>query len=208
MKNNNKIILNGVVSDKPTVAYKKNLDIMYEMKIKVQRLNNTYDELNIVIADKIIKNLDLNIGDIVDIFGELRTYNIKEDKKNKLKVVVYAKRINEVDKITNKNIVQVEGFICKEPVYRITPLGRKIGEFILAINRDYFYYEFNKNIIKSSYIPTLGWETNAKYISSLNIGDKVKCEGRLQSRKYKKIENELSTEKTAYELSLFKIKKM
>ncbi len=208
MKNNNKIILNGVVSDKPTVAYKKNLDIMYEMKIKVQRLNNTYDELNIVIADKIIKNLDLNIGDIVDIFGELRTYNIKEDKKNKLTVVVYAKRINEVDKITNKNIVQVEGFICKEPVYRITPLGRKIGEFILAINRDYFYYEFNKNIIKSSYIPTLGWETNAKYISSLNIGDKVKCEGRLQSRKYKKIENELSTEKTAYELSLFKIKKM
>ena len=36
---------------------------------------------------------------------------------------------------TNK--VFLDGYICKEPTYRKTPLGREIADVLLAVNRPY-----------------------------------------------------------------------
>ena len=35
------------------------------------------------------------------------------------------------------NQIFLDGYICKEPIYRKTPLGREIADVLLAVNRSY-----------------------------------------------------------------------
>jgi len=94
----------------------------------------------------------------------------------------------------------LDGYICKNPVYRQTPLGREITDLLMAINRPYN---------KSDYIPAIVWGRNAKFAKSLNIGDRIQLWGRVQSREYeKKLDNGEVLKKVAYEVSISKIKKL
>ena len=64
---------------------------------------------------------------------------------------------------------------------------------MIAVNRMYN---------KSDYIPTIAWGRNAVYGGSLEVGDKVALEGRIQSREYRKFTDEgEAVTKTAYEVS-------
>ena len=88
------------------------------------------------------------------------------------------------------------GYICKEPVYRKTPLGREIADVLIAINRTYR---------KSDYVPCILWGRNAKFCETLKVGELVKLSGRIQSRTYeKKLDNGQLIKKTAYEVSVSK----
>ena len=91
----------------------------------------------------------------------------------------------------------MEGYICKQPVYRKTPLGREIADLLLAVNRPYG---------KSDYIPCICWGRNARYASGFEVGEHVQVLGRIQSRDYVKKISELETEtRTAYEVSVSKL---
>ena len=97
----------------------------------------------------------------------------------------------------NPNDVYLNGYICRPPIYRTTPLGREIADILIAVNRAYN---------KSDYIPCIAWGRNARYAGKFKISDKVMVWGRLQSRKYqKKQEDGETTEKTAYEISISKL---
>ena len=97
----------------------------------------------------------------------------------------------------NPNSIYLNGFLCKAPVYRTTPFGREITDIILAVNRSYG---------KSDYIPCIAWGRNARYSSGLSVGDNIKIWGRIQSREYqKRISEEESVTKTAYEISISKM---
>lgn len=90
--------------------------------------------------------------------------------------------------------------LCKEPIYRKTPLGREITDLLVAINRPYN---------KSDYIPSIVWGRNAKFAKTLKVGDRIQMWGRVQSREYeKKVENGEAIKKVAYEVSISKIKKL
>ena len=94
----------------------------------------------------------------------------------------------------DENNVELDGFICKEPTYRETPLGRQVSDLIIASNRE-------RNF-KSDYIPCIAWGRNAIRTSELNVGTRVKVLGRLQSREYnKRLGDETYEARTAYELS-------
>ena len=121
--------------------------------------------------------------------GEFRSYNQHEDNKRKLKLNVFVHEIVSVENTHNINDVFLEGYICKQPIYRHTPLGREICDVMLAVNRG-----FNK----SDYIPCILWGRNAYYVRTLNAGDCIRVAGRVQSREYIK-DNET---KLAYELSV------
>ena len=98
------------------------------------------------------------------------------------------------------NSIFLDGYICKRPVYRKTPLGREITDLLVAINRPYN---------KSDYIPSIVWGRNAKFARNLNVGDRIQIWGRIQSRFYeKKIDEETTVKKVAYEVSVSKIKKV
>lgn len=206
--NKNLINLNGKVKELPVLSYSYHGEKIYEMIISVKRFSDTYDDLVVMFSERLLNASELKIDSIINVTGELRTYNIVNKSKSKLKLVAFSKEISVVNENENKNCAEFEGYICKTPIYRTTPLGREICDVIVAVNRKYYSSKSNKNVIKSSYIPIIAWSSNAKFLSDLKIGDKISCIGRLQSRKYNKVEDDITTEKIAYEISLSKVKKI
>jgi single-stranded DNA-binding protein len=132
--------------------------------------------------------------------GQFRSYNRHEEDRNRLVLSVFAREISfveeELDGAKTNNIL-LDGYICKAPVYRKTPLGREIADLLLAVNRPYG---------KSDYIPCICWGRNARYASSFEVGEHVQVLGRIQSREYVKKLSEVETEKrVAYEVSVSKL---
>jgi single-stranded DNA-binding protein len=140
------------------------------------------------------------MGDSVVIEGQIRSYNKFIDGGNRLIITVFArdiKLVQESEYIKNPNQVFLDGFICKQPVYRVTPLNREISDLLLAVNRSYN---------KSDYVPCIAWGRNARFCSNLKIGERIKLWGRLQSREYQKhISEQEVINKTTYEVSIAKL---
>ena len=106
--------------------------------------------------------------------------------------------IKKVENEQDMNVIEMTGYICKPTIYRKTPLGRRICDFLVAIPR---------TTKKSSYVPCLVWGRNADFAQHLNIGEKVLLQGRIQSREYvKKISDEELVTKIAREVSCSVIK--
>ena len=64
---------------------------------------------------------------------------------------------------------------------------------ILAVNRHYG---------RADYLPCLAWGEVAIIVSNLSVGAHLSLEGRVQSRRYTKIVDSCSVERTAYEVSI------
>ena len=191
--------ISGEITKEPILSHTSYEENFYEVTMKVDRFSDSSDTLTSIISEKLIDISKLTIGTFISIDGELRTYNIIENKTNKLKIVVFAKNIKILTEKQVLNDVHFVGYICKKPIYRTTPLGREICDVIVAINRNYH---------KSSYIPVIGWGRNAKYLGDLEVGQKIECFGRFQSREYNKKIDDQSVKKVAYEISLSKVKKI
>jgi single-stranded DNA-binding protein len=139
-------------------------------------------------------------GSLVVINGQFRSYNRHEEHKNKLVLSVFAREIEFVSEISESiktNQIFLDGYVCKEPIYRKTPLGREIADLLLAVNRPYG---------KSDYIPCICWGRNARYASNFQVGERCLVWGRIQSREYmKKIGEEELEKRVAYEVSVSKL---
>ncbi|CEJ72373.1 single-stranded DNA-binding protein [[Clostridium] sordellii] len=173
----------------------------YSAKIKIHRLSDTYDILPITISERLLQEIDLNKNNLVDVVGQLRSYNKNIDNRNKLVLTVFARELNLVkEEAKDPNSIFLDGYICKDPIYRKTPLGREITDLLVAINRPYN---------KSDYIPSIVWGRNAKFAKNLEVGDRIQMWGRVQSRDYeKKLEDGTIEKRVAYEVSISKIKKL
>ena len=90
------------------------------------------------------------------------------------------------------NDVLLEGPICKEPIYRKTPLGRQICDVMLAVPRHFR---------RADYLPCILWGRTAQEIAGCHIRECIRIRGRLQSRAYTKITEEGSLDRIAYEVS-------
>lgn len=173
----------------------------YTTKIKINRLSDSYDVLPITISERLLEEINLEEEKIVKVTGQLRSYNKNIDNKNRLVLTIFVREIAEEDEDSkDPNSIFLDGYICKDPIYRKTPLGREITDLLVAINRPYN---------KSDYIPSIVWGRNAKFAKSLKVGDRIQMWGRVQSREYeKKGEAGEIIKKVAYEVSISKIKKM
>lgn len=173
----------------------------YTTKIKINRLSESYDVLPITVSERLLEEVNLEEDKLVKVTGQLRSYNKNIDNKNRLVLTIFVRDM-QIEDEDNKdpNNIFLDGYVCKEPVYRKTPLGREITDLLVAINRPYN---------KSDYIPSIVWGRNAKFAKSLKVGDRIQMWGRVQSREYeKKYQNGESVKKVAYEVSISKIKKM
>ena len=173
----------------------------YNAMIKIHRLSDTYDVLPITISERLLEEVNLKENNLVDLSGQLRSYNKNIDNKNKLVLTIFTREIKDASgESKDPNSIFLDGYICKEPIYRKTPLGREIADLLVAINRPYN---------KSDYIPSIVWGRNAKFAKKLKVGDRIQMWGRVQSRDYeKKLENGEVEKRVAYEVSISKIKKM
>ena len=191
--NKNKITLIGTFEDDLSYLYEYNGEKFYTGKMVTMRMSHTADICDIVISERLIETLNTK-GRRCEINGSIRTRN----EEGHLIVYVFAESMTETDVAIDFNVFEVEGFICKEPILRSTPQGRNICDIILASNR---------GNAKSDYLPCIAWSRCAKFVGRQAVGTKVEVSGRLQSRMYnKKINEELSETRTAYELSICALK--
>ena len=206
MQNNKQTIENNQVTIKGEIVsgfiYSHEIygEGFYLVDIKVDRLSELKDIIPVMISERL---LDINqnyIGSYVSIYGQFRSYNKHQDNRNKLFLSVFVREIEFLDLIeegTNSNEVFLDGYICKEPIYRKTPLGREITDILLAVNRPYG---------KSDYIPCICWGRNARFSGTFRVGERVAIFGRIQSREYvKKVSEEETEKRIAYEVSVNKI---
>ncbi len=194
---NNRVFLKGEVMEQPKFSHEAYGEGFYELKLKVKRLSDNYDVVPIIISEKLMYNKDFDVGKVVSIHGQFRSFNKMEDCKSKLILNVFVRDVIELDDSLNPNIVELSGFVCKPPVFRMTPFGREICDILVAVNRAYN---------KSDYLPCIVWGRNARFAKDLIVGQKIDIVGRIQSREYqKKISDFDTVTKTAYEISVNKI---
>lgn len=186
----NQVIITGTVSREPQILYtNKKGQNKYQFFIDCKRTSGVIDTIPVITS-----SIDLKIGQRVCIEGYYSSFNKIEDNKRRLKLNVDAKTISIEYDDKDINEIELEGFICKNPLIRTTPAGRTIADVLLAINRA------NSNY--SDYIPIIFWESNIKMLENLNVGDKIKIKGRIQSRIYTKEDIEC----IAYEVSASDLK--
>ena len=193
---NNQASIIGTIKDEFTFNHSVFSEKFYTCTLSVPRLSGISDDIQIMVSERLKMDEDFAVGDVVEVTGQFRSHNCTVDSGNKLLLTVFAKDIKHCMDLGNKNpnTLYLNGFICKEPVYRTTPFGREITDLLLAVNRSYN---------KSDYIPIIAWGRNARFAKNLNIGDNVKIRGRIQSRTYqKKISEDEVITKTAYEVSV------
>ena len=174
--------------------------VFYTFDLDVMRLSDSVDTLNITVSERLLNDIKLEVGIDIILEGQLRSYNKFIDGSNKLILTVFARNIEPcLERSKNPNEIFLDGYICKEPIYRTTPFGREIADVLLAVNRAYN---------KSDYIPTIAWGRNSRFCQTLNVGDNIKVWGRLQSREYqKKVSDNEVVKKIAYEVSISKMER-
>jgi len=193
---NNHATVIGVIDSDFVLNHEIYAEKFYTFSLNIPRLSGANDSIRIMISERLIMDGDYKKGDKVEVSGQFRSYNSYENGSNKLILTVFAKDICRYDEDENKNpnMLYLNGYICKEPVYRTTPFGREITDILLAVNRSYN---------KSDYIPIIAWGRNARFAKNLQIGDNVKLWGRIQSRNYqKRVSDDEVITKTAYEVSI------
>ena len=197
---NNQVTIMGKIASEFFYSHEIYGEGFYMVDVEVERLSDSTDLIPVMVSERL---LDVNqdyTGQLISVSGQFRSYNRHEEKKNKLVLSVFAREIefiDQVDENTKSNQIFLDGFICKEPIYRKTPLGREIADLLLAVNRPYG---------KSDYIPCICWGRNARFASTFQVGDRCIVWGRIQSREYlKKISEEELEKRVAYEVSVSKL---
>ena len=172
----------------------------YDVLVSIKRQSGAQDIIPVIVSDKLVDVTRDYIGCYIDSLGQFRSYNQRDGIRWKLVLFVFAFDIVIYTSDLYKQICQdanhviLDGFICKEPVYRTTPTGREITDVMMAVNRSYK---------RTDYIPCVFWGNNAKITARLNVGSHLNITGRIQSREFKKkISETIFEERTAYEVSV------
>ena len=194
---NNRVYLMGEIVSDATFSHEVYGEGFYEFFVKVMRLSGQADILPVTISERLISSGELQKGKTICAVGQFRSYNKLENGKSRLMLTVFIRELLEEDAEKNPNNILLSGYICKPPVYRTTPFNREIADVLVAVNRAYN---------KSDYIPCIAWGRNARFVKTLQVGDRVAVSGRIQSREYQKKLSETDVKTmTAYEVSVSKL---
>lgn len=195
MDNNfNRVQLCGVVTSTPALSHSNHGLSFYTFTLSVARLSGLADKLTVIASAPQLEAVPLREGDAAAVTGQLRSFNNKSGQGSRLVISVFAHTLEKGGE-TPFNLIQLSGVLCKPPVLRRTPLGREICDLLLAVNRRYG---------RADYLPCIAWGAVAQQTALMSTGDRLTVEGRVQSRTYTKTENGVSTQRTAYEVSIMR----
>lgn len=192
---NNKVTISGEIAGELVFSHEVYGEKFYLTDVLVRRLSGAYDAIPVTVSERLVDVTQNYIGQYVCVSGQFRSYNRHDGKKNRLDLSVFAQEVSFAEKlIDDVNQIFLDGYICKEPVYRKTPRDREIADIMLAVNRSYG---------KTDYIPCVAWGRNARYAGSIDIGFRIRISGRIQSRTYiKRFDDGTEEERVAYEVSV------
>ena len=206
LENNQVSIVGEIVSD---FSYSHEVygEGFFVVEVAVNRLSNYADYIPLMVSERLIDTTQSYSGEKIHVTGHFRSYNRHEETKNRLILSVFVRELEFVDEYMENedeerksNYITLDGYVCKAPVYRKTPLGRDIADLLVAVNRSYG---------KSDYIPCICWGRNARYATTFEIGSHVSVIGRIQSREYvKKLSEDEAERRIAYEVSVCKIEEL
>ena len=172
----------------------------YMMDILVKRLSDSEDRIPVMVSERLIDVTQDYVGEYIEIHGQFRSYNRHEEKRNRLVLSVFAREVEfveEEEETLPANQIFLDGYICKPPVYRKTPLGREIADLLMAVNRPYG---------KSDYILYLLGQEMPALLLGFTVRKPYSDRGRVQSREYvKRIDEENVEHRVAYEVSVSKV---
>ena len=199
MENNRVTVIGTIVSDF-TFSHAVFGEGFYLVDLSVNRLSEQADVIPLMVSERLMDVTRDYRGCTIEADGQFRSYNRHEGVKNRLVLSVFVREVQFLEEFTDytkTNQIFLDGYICKEPIYRKTPLGREIADLLVAVNRPYR---------KSDYIPCIAWGRNARFASGFSVGTRIQIWGRVQSREYTKKLSETECEKrTAYEVSVSKL---
>lgn len=196
IENNNVEIVGEIVSNF-AFSHKTFGEGFYIAEIAVERLSETLDYIPLLISERLIDVNSDYTGKTIHVKGQFRSFNLHEGEKNHLVLSVFVTELEPLDNIADTNQIFLDGYICKDIIYRATPLGREVADLLLAVNRSYG---------KTDYIPCIVWGRNARFVSRLEVGGHIQIFGRIQSREYIKKISETETENhIAHEVSASRI---
>ena len=192
---NNQVYLSGQIASAPEFSHEIMGEKFYDTTVSVERLSGQSDVIPITVSDRLMEGQNFEIGNLIGLIGQFRSYNKIVDGKSKLVLRVFVRELCECDE-NAPNVIELEGYVCKPPVYRTTPFNRELADLLIAVTRAYN---------KSDYIPAIAWGRNARYASTFDVGDKIHLVGRIQSRIYQKsLDDGTIEERVAYEVSITK----
>ena len=177
MFENNQVSLVGEIVSDFEYSHEVYGEGFYLVELSVSRLSDFVDYIPIMVSERLINVEESYIGQQVYIGGQFRSFNRHDEKRNRLVLTVFAREIELTDNEDAMNQIFLDGYICKDAIYRKTPLGREIADLLVAVNRSYG---------KSDYIPCICWGRNARFASGFEVGTHVQIWGRIQSREYVK----------------------
>ena len=197
---NNQVTIVGTVDSEFTYSHEVFGEGFYMLEVVVSRLSHMEDRIPLMVSERLVDVKESCMGKIVEVHGQFRSYNKHEEGRNRLILSVFVREfsfVGEEGTLTRPNSIYLDGYICKPPVYRMTPLGREIADLLMAVNRPYG---------KSDYLPCICWGRNARFAGKFEVGTHIHLGGRIQSRTYqKRLEDDVVEKRTAYEISVNKI---
>lgn len=208
----NKVFVSGRIEAELEYSHEVWWEKFYRTRVRVERLSGTEDLVPIVVSDLLIGQEKMKTsleGKWVEVAGQFRSYNkLGEDGRKHLDLFLFVRAIkiyedeDGLEETTNANLIYLDGYLCKPPVFRKTPLGRQITDLLIAVNRPYG---------KSDYIPCIAWGRGAQWVSEFEVGNRVKLYGRVQSREYFKKtspDSDAREYRDAYEISVMRMQKV
>lgn len=187
----NAITIRGTLCELPKLSHENHGKRFYRFYLDVPRLSGAIDTLPVIGEENVLNQMDLSAGEMLTVTGQVRSHNQRTDGIRHLLIFVFATSVVAEDG-EPINEVTVEGPLCREPTYRLTPLGREICDAMVAVVRPFH---------RADYLPCILWGRIAKMVSECHTRDVISIQGRLQSRIYTKMTEEGLQERTAYEIS-------
>lgn len=199
---NNKVTLSGEIVSNFKFDHERYGEGFYTAMLSTERLSGQKDVVPIMVSERLVDMGADWKGRFIKISGQFRSYNKHEEGKSRLVLSVFVREFEDIISerdfgLEDENRIFLDGYVCKQPTCRKTPLGREISDILLAVNRPYG---------KSDYIPMICWGRNARFAGKLEVGTRLQIDGRIQSREYqKRIPDDKYETRTAYEVSISKL---
>ncbi len=187
----NYAMLRGTLRERPVFSHVSRGERFDQFSLDVARLSGAVDTIHIIARETLLEALEPCSAEKLCVTGELRSFNNKSGVGPRLVITVFARELC-FDDGPDENCIALSGVLCRQPVYRVTPMGREICDMMLAVRRRYG---------RSDYLPCIAWGASARAAAQWPVGRAVRLDGRIQSRTYQKTEDGVAVEKTAYEVS-------
>ena len=187
----NTITLRGSLQGLPQFSHENHGKRYWKFLLEVPRLSGAIDLLPVIAEEFLVMELDPCAGEMITVTGQIRSHNQRSDGIRHLMIFVFASSVYTDDGEPVNDVI-LEGALCREPIFRRTPLGREISDVMLAVPRAFR---------RADYLPCILWGRTAQEVSQCHVRDRIRIYGRLQSRIYTKLTEDGPIERTAYEIS-------